>query len=180
MQPGGGGDPADGEALPAPRAQGGSITGMPAVAAAAPDRPASPDIAVDAPLPAAPETAEATAAAATQPGEPGADAAEIELAIGEDPLYLGEQTFVFPVASIDGLDEAGRGIVLERHAGSAEDNPASFLLEARFDEAALAARMMLAAARALPTLKSGAWSLLDLPAGALWGELRADEEKEWL
>lgn len=112
--------------------------------------------------------------------EPGADAAEIELAIGEDPLYLGEQTFVFPVASIDGLDEAGRGIVLERHAGSAEDNPASFLLEARFDEAALAARMMLAAARALPTLKSGAWSLLDLPAGALWGELRADAEKEWL
>ncbi|HJX57710.1 MAG TPA: diaminopimelate dehydrogenase, partial [Thiobacillus sp.] len=57
---------------------------------------------------------------------------------------------------------------------------ATFLLEARYDEAGLAARMMLAAARALPFLQAGAYSLLDLPPGTLWGEQRPAAEKEWI
>jgi hypothetical protein len=51
------------------------------------------------------------------------------------------------------------------------------LLEAGFDETALAARMMLAAVQALP---AGAYSLFDLPSDALWGELRPAEEKKWM
>ncbi len=69
------GDPADDQALPAPRAQAGSITGMPALPPESPDRPAQPDIAVDAPPPSAQEGSDAAAPGAMQPGEPGVDAA---------------------------------------------------------------------------------------------------------
>jgi diaminopimelate dehydrogenase len=40
--------------------------------------------------------------------------------------------------------------------------------------------MMVAAARALPFLQPGAYTLLDLPPGALWGEQRPAAEKEWM
>jgi diaminopimelate dehydrogenase len=105
---------------------------------------------------------------------------EVEEAIVHDPLFLDEQTLVFPVPSIAALEETNRGVLLERHAASGDAGHASFLLEARYDEAGLAARMMLAAARALQFLRAGAYSLLDLPPGALWGEQRAAAEKEWI
>jgi len=112
--------------------------------------------------------------------EPTADAAEVENAIVNDPLFLDEQTRVFAVPSIAALEETNRGVMLERHAAAGDAGHASFLLEARYDEAGLAARMMLAAARALPFLKAGAYSLLDLPPAALWGEQRPVAEKEWM
>lgn len=112
--------------------------------------------------------------------EPSADAGMVERAIVSDPLFLGEQTLVFPVESVAQLEEANRGILLERRASRGEANHPSFLLEARYDEVEVAARMMLAAARALPTLQPGAYSLLDLPPAALWGERRSAAEKEWL
>ena len=111
---------------------------------------------------------------------PSADADEVEIAIVNDPLFLDEQTLVFPVPSIDALEQTNHGVMLERHAAPEASSHASFLLEARYDEAGLAARMMLAAARALPFLQAGAYSLLDLPPGALWGEQRAVAEKEWI
>jgi diaminopimelate dehydrogenase len=70
--------------------------------------------------------------------------------------------------------------VLERRAAAGETGHAALLLEARYDEAGIAARMMLAAVRALPGLPAGAHSLLDLPQGALWGESRTAAEKEWI
>ena len=112
--------------------------------------------------------------------EPSADAAEVENALVNDPLFRDEETLVFPVPSIAALEETNRGVVLERRAAAGEAGHASFLLEARYDEAGLAARMMLAAARALPSLQPGAYSLLDLPPGALWGEQRPTAEKEWM
>jgi diaminopimelate dehydrogenase len=55
-----------------------------------------------------------------------------------------------------------------------------FLLEARFSERALAVGVMLAAVRALHPRGQRAFSLFDLPPGALWGGLRRWAEKEWL
>ncbi len=112
--------------------------------------------------------------------EPSADAAAVEEAIVNDPLFLDEQTQVFAVPSIAALEETNHGVMLERRAAAGEASHASFLLEARYDEAGLAARMMLAAARSLPFLRAGAYSLLDLPPGALWGEQRPVAEKEWM
>ena len=112
--------------------------------------------------------------------EPSADADEVGKALVNDPLFRDEETLVFPVPSIAALEETNRGVVLERRAAAGVTGHASFLLEARYDEAGLAARMMLAAARALPSLQAGAYSLLDLPPGALWGEQRPAAEKEWM
>ena len=112
--------------------------------------------------------------------EPSADAVEVADALVNDPLFLDEETLVFPVPSIAALEETDRGVWLERRATAGEPGHASMLLEARYDEAGLAARMMLAAARALSFLQPGAYSLLDLPSGALWGEQRPAAEKEWM
>ncbi|MCQ4347416.1 hypothetical protein NGA35_08250 [Pseudomonas stutzeri] len=111
--------------------------------------------------------------------EPGADAAAVERAIRHDPLYLDEETLVFVVDSVADL-EAERGVLLERHAAPGDASHAALLLEARFDEIDLAARMMLAGARALPLLAHGAHSPLDLPPRVLWGEQSAAAALEWL
>ena len=101
-------------------------------------------------------------------------------AIRADPLFLGEETLVFPVESVAALEQEGRGIVLERRSAPGRSGYQRFLLEARFDESLLTAQMMLAAARALPRLDSGAHSLLDLPLSALWGEQAPNAERIWL
>jgi len=99
--------------------------------------------------------------------EPSTDATEVERLIVNDPVFLNEQTLVFQVPSIATLEETNRGMLLERHAKPGDVYHSSFLLEARYDEASLAARMMLAAAQSLPTLQAGVYSLLDLLLGVL-------------
>lgn len=112
--------------------------------------------------------------------EDGADAAAVEDAISRDPLFLDEETLVFPVENLAALEETNRGVSLERHAAAGDASHAALLLEARFNEAELAARMMLAAARALPQLQHGAWSLFDIPPRLLWGEPGSAAEQEWM
>lgn len=111
--------------------------------------------------------------------EKGADPAKVESAILSDLLYLGEETLVFPVESIKTLEEEGRGVLLERRGGSTGAGHQALLLEARYSEQALAAAVMVAAARAIPLCGRGAVGLLDLPIGNLWGMLKKRGE-EWL
>jgi diaminopimelate dehydrogenase len=110
--------------------------------------------------------------------EPGADPAAASAALRADPLFLADETVVLPVESVAALEEADHGVVLERWGrteGSGEH--ARLLFEARFDPVALTAQVMLAAARAVPSLAPGAHGLLDLaparlfaPHGAAAGE----------
>ena len=109
-----------------------------------------------------------------------ADADRVIDAIRADPLFLGDETLVFPVESIAALEQEGRGVLLERRGAPGRLGHQQFLLEARFDESLLTAHMMLAAARALPQLKPGAHSLLDLRLSALWGYQHEKAEREWL
>lgn len=110
--------------------------------------------------------------------EKGAVFAEVEKAIVGDPLFLDEETIVFPVESIAELEEKGAGILVERHEDPAFGHQ-TFLLEARFSETVLAARMMIAAARALPTRHHRAYSLYDLPQRVLWEGVAEEEERKW-
>ena len=112
--------------------------------------------------------------------EKGADADRITQAIRADPLFLGEDTQVFPVESIAELEQEGRGVVLDRRGPPGRFGHHHLLLEARFDEAVLTAQVMLAAARALPSLEPGASMLWDLPLRALWGEQATKAERDWL
>lgn len=111
--------------------------------------------------------------------EEGSDAEVVEAALRNDPMFVGEETFVFPVESIRSMEEQGHGVLLERRgtAGGAEHQ--LFMLEARFSEYALSAQVMVTAAKALSYRRKRAYSLSDIPLGALWGELREMAEKEW-
>jgi diaminopimelate dehydrogenase len=100
--------------------------------------------------------------------------------IRSEPLFLGEETLVFPVDSLDTLEDEGRGIVMERWGTSGPTGHQLLLMEARFDIDAFAAQSMIGAARALPWLPPAAHSLLDIAPGTLWGREREREEGRWM
>ncbi len=111
--------------------------------------------------------------------EDGYDIRQVERAIHNDPLFVGEETLVFSVDSIAGLEEEGHGVLMERRGSAGAAEHQLFLLEARFSEYALSAQVMLAGARAIIHRGKRAYSLFDLPPGALWGDFRPLAEEEW-
>ena len=110
--------------------------------------------------------------------EDGVDWKRIEERIRNDPLFSGEETFVFPVESPGLLEEEGHGVVMQRHGTSAAIGQ-FLLLEARFSEPVLAAEMMIAAARALPMLEPRGHSIFDLPPSVLWSGARRSTSRQW-
>lgn len=100
---------------------------------------------------------------------PGADGERVAEAIRSEPLFLDEETLVFPVESVATLEEEGRGIVLERRGSGGVTAHQMLLFEARFDMWRLAAQVMIAAARALPDLPPGAHALAEVPLNLLLG-----------
>jgi diaminopimelate dehydrogenase len=112
--------------------------------------------------------------------EKGANADLVAEAIRADPLFLGEETQVFPVENLSSLEGEGRGVVLDRRGPPGRLGHHHFLIEARFDESVLTAQVMLAAARSLPQLEPGAYALTDIPISAMWGERADKAERDWL
>jgi diaminopimelate dehydrogenase len=112
--------------------------------------------------------------------EKGADADTITQAIRADPLFLREDTQVFPVESLAELEQEGRGVVLDRRGPPGRLGHQHLLLEARFDETILTARVMLAAARALPQLEPGAYFLTEITLSEMWGEGAEKVHRDWL
>lgn len=85
----------------------------------------------------------------------GAKFDSVRAAVESDPMFAGEQTLVSEVPSLVALEAEGHGVVLERR-GTAAQGAHQSLLEGRFEAPVFAARVMLDAARHLPSLKSGA------------------------
>ena len=113
--------------------------------------------------------------------EQGVDADRVSDAIRADPLFLSDETLVFPVENIAALEQEGRGVLLERRGTPGRLGHQQFLLEARFDESLLTANMMLAAARSLPGLNPGAHSISWICGSVLCGEEQQEKaEREWL
>lgn len=112
--------------------------------------------------------------------EQGAHVERVAEAIRADPLFLGEETHVFPMESLAWLEQEERGVVLDRRGPPGRLGHQHFVLEGRFEEAVLTAQVMLTAARALPSLEPGAYSLADVPLSMLWGEKAEKAEREWL
>jgi diaminopimelate dehydrogenase len=110
----------------------------------------------------------------------GADLGKVERAVKGDPLWAGEEILVFPVDSLAALEDEDHGLLMERRGTAAGVDHQLLLLEARFSETALSAEVMLAAARLLPSRRHAAFSLLDIPPAALWGERREQAEQQWL
>ncbi len=99
--------------------------------------------------------------------ERGADLPHVTQVIQTDPLFIEKETLVLPVDSVAALENEGHGVVLERLGMSAGKAHQRFLLEGRFDLVAVTAQVMIAAARAVPTLAPGAHALADLPPAGL-------------
>jgi len=99
--------------------------------------------------------------------ECGGDLPRVTQVIQTDPLFMDEETLVLPGDSVAALEDEGHGVVLERLGISAGKAHQRFLLEGRFDFVAVTAQVMIAAARAFPTLAPGAHALADLPPAAL-------------
>lgn len=112
--------------------------------------------------------------------EVGAQLEQVERTISSDPLYLDKETLVIPVDSVAALEEEGHGVLLERRGTAGEAAHQLLLLEARYSEPALTAAVMAAAARALPTRGSRAYSVYELPLGAMWGRLHEQARKDWI
>jgi diaminopimelate dehydrogenase len=112
--------------------------------------------------------------------EKGADPEKISQAIRADPLFLGEDTQVFPVESLAGLEQEGRGVVLDRRGHPGRFGHQHMLLEARFDDTVLTAQVMLGVAHALPQLESGAYFITEIPLSAMWGEKVEKAHRDWL
>jgi diaminopimelate dehydrogenase len=109
-----------------------------------------------------------------------ADQDRVIEAIKSDPLFLQEETLVFPVDSVEALEEQGQGLTLERRGRVGPVGHQHLLMEARVNVVALTAEVMLSAVRALPTLQAGAYSLHEIPLANLWGERRDQAESEWI
>jgi diaminopimelate dehydrogenase len=112
--------------------------------------------------------------------ERGADVDRVAEAIRADPLFLGEDTQVFPVDSLAALEQEGRGVVLDRRGPPGRLGHHHFLLEARIDESVLTAQVMLAAARSLPQLEPGVYALTEIPLSAMWGGKAEQADRDWL
>lgn len=109
-----------------------------------------------------------------------AELQQVEEAIRSDPHYLDEETIVIPVDSIATLEEEGHGVLIERRGVAGITAHQLMLLEARYSEPALAAAVMVAAARTLNRSGKRAYSLFELPLGDLWGRLHEQARKEWI
>lgn len=112
--------------------------------------------------------------------EPDAEPDAVIEAIRNDPLYEDAETVVVPVADVAMLEEQGHGVLLERRGTAAAVAHQLLLLEGRYDDAALAATVMVAASRTLEGFDHGARSLFELPPGALWGDLQAAARSQWM
>jgi diaminopimelate dehydrogenase len=112
--------------------------------------------------------------------EEGADPDMITQAIRADPLFLQEDTQVFPVVSLAELEQEGRGVVLDRRGPPGRLGHHHLLLEVRLDDTVLTAQVMVAAARALSQLDPGAYFLPEIPLSAMWGEKAEKAHRDWL
>jgi diaminopimelate dehydrogenase len=101
---------------------------------------------------------------------PGAEAERVATLIRSDPQFLDAETLVFPVDSVAALEQQGHGIVLARRGSTATADHQMLMLESRFDIAALAGQVMIAAARALRWLPPGLHALSELPLNFLCPE----------
>jgi diaminopimelate dehydrogenase len=110
----------------------------------------------------------------------GADVERVTTAIRNDPLFLDQDTFVFPVDSVAALEDSGHGVVIERRGTAGRTAHQAFVLDARFDLPATTAQVMIAAARTLPSRSAGAHSLIDIPLDHFWDEARDRAEDFWI
>lgn len=95
--------------------------------------------------------------------EPGADFEAVKQAILQDPYFIHDETFVYPVEDVQQLMDVGHGVLMERKGVSGKTHNQIFKYEMRINNPALTAQVLVGALRASFRQPPGAYTLIEIP-----------------
>jgi len=95
--------------------------------------------------------------------EEGADFAEVERAVRNDPYFAKDETHVIQTPDVRALFDAGHGVRMERKGASSGAYNQMLTFDMRINNPALTAQVMVAAMRASFRQKPGAYTLIEVP-----------------
>ena len=104
--------------------------------------------------------------------EPDADLGNVIELIRRDPYFSRDELKVIEVEDVRDLIDVGHGVSIERKGASGQSDNQLLKFEARVNNPALTAQVMVCAARAAMRQSPGCYTLLEIPVGELLpGEL---------
>ena len=95
--------------------------------------------------------------------EEGAELAEVEKAIKEDPYFAADETHVFQVDSVDDVRDMGHGVNLVRKGVSGKTQNQRFEFNMSINNPALTAQVLVNVARASMRLTPGCYTMIEIP-----------------
>ena len=95
--------------------------------------------------------------------EKGAEFTRVENAVKNDPYFVHDETHVIQVDDINEVKNAGHGVDLQRLGMSSGVNNQRMSFNMTIDNPALTAQIMTGCARAASRLKSGCYTIIEIP-----------------
>lgn len=95
--------------------------------------------------------------------EPGAVFEDVEAAIKQDPYFIKDRTYVFPVEDIDSLMDMGHGVLMERNGVSGITHNQLLRFQLKVNNPALTSQVMVSSARAAMKQKPGCYTMIEIP-----------------
>lgn len=95
--------------------------------------------------------------------EPGADFAQVERAIKNDPYFIKDETHVQQVEDVQQLTDMGHGVLIEHKGSSGNTHNQRMAFSMSINNPALTAQIMVASARASLKQRPGAYTLIQIP-----------------
>ena len=104
--------------------------------------------------------------------EAGAVFEDVEAAIKQDPYFIKDRTYVFPVEDIDSLMDMGHGVLMERNGVSGITHNQMLRFQLKVNNPALTSQVMVSSARATMKQKPGCYTMIEIPViDYLYGEV---------
>ena len=95
--------------------------------------------------------------------EEGANFEDVEAAIKQDPYFIKDRTYVFPVEEIESLMDMGHGVLMERNGVSGVTQNQMLKFELKVNNPALTAQVMVSSARATMRQEPGCYTMIEIP-----------------
>ncbi len=95
--------------------------------------------------------------------EAGAVFDDVETAIKQDPYFIKDRTYVFPVEDIDSLMDMGHGVMMERNGVSGITHNQMLRFQLKVNNPALTSQVMVSSARATMKQKPGCYTMIEIP-----------------
>jgi diaminopimelate dehydrogenase len=95
--------------------------------------------------------------------EAGAVFDDVEAAIKQDPYFIKDRTYVFPVEDIESLMDMGHGVMMERNGVSGITHNQMLRFQLKVNNPALTSQVMVSSARATMKQKPGCYTMIEIP-----------------